>query len=150
MFFLQINIGRMEFDCAKAKGVLDKSFPLIKLPLHKDCSYPDLLSKCVEYVWGEAGGDEYNYYVADGGGTSIGSSTFEVSAPNGDGKHTLPWTLKNYLQVSSVRYPSRLRLYCVRKLKSGMSSPCWVQIISCPVVYEGRQWDRYLTSKCIL
>lgn len=108
----------MEFDCSKAKGILDKSFPAIKLPLHKDSSYTDLLSKCVEYVWGTSS-EEYSYYMADGGGTSIASATFVVKSPDGI-ESTLPWTLKNYLQVSSVRYPSRLRLYCVRKLKSGM------------------------------
>ncbi len=39
----------MEFNSDKAKGVLDRSFPAVKVPLHKDCLYDDLVEKCNMY-----------------------------------------------------------------------------------------------------
>ncbi len=115
---LQISIGRMEYDSEKMKGVMDRSFASIKLAFHKDCSAIDMLHKCRETVWGEQ--KNYEYFLADGSGTAIDSCSFEVDLPDGT-KESLPWTLSNYLRVSNVKYPSRLRLYCVRKLSSGIA-----------------------------
>ncbi len=108
----------MEFNSDKAKGVLDRNFPAVKVPLHKDCLYDDLVEKCKEYVWNDSS-PEYDYYIADGTGTAIGSKSFHIDSEDGR-KTILPWTLNNYLKVSSMKYPSRLRIYCVRKLKEGM------------------------------
>ena len=72
----------MEFDAGRGKGILDKSFPSIKIPVHKDCSYTDLRNQCIECVWGESS-DEYSYYIADGSGTAIGSGCFLVTLPGG-------------------------------------------------------------------
>lgn len=95
------------------RGVLDKSFPAIKLPFHHDCSYEDMLRKCREHVWPDAGAKDsnYQYCLVDGSGTSIGHSDFNIDLPDG-GKEILPWTLNNYLQVSNVKYPSRMRTLC--------------------------------------
>ena len=119
-FLIQINIGRMEFDVGRAKGIFDRSFTTIKIPFHKDCSSTDMLNKCVECVWGKSAVEpgDYTYYLADGGGSAIGSSSFVVDQPDGS-QQTLPRTLSNYLKVSGIRYPSRLRLYCVRKFECG-------------------------------
>ena len=62
----------------------------------------------------------YEYFLADGSGIAIDSCSFDLNLPDGS-KETLPWTLSNYLRVSNVKYPSRVRLYCVRKLRTGMS-----------------------------
>ena len=43
----------MEFEAGKAKGILDRSFPSVKIPIHKDSSYADLKEKCRECVWGD-------------------------------------------------------------------------------------------------
>ena len=58
----------MEFDIEKAKGILDRSFPSVKIPIHKESSYTDLNEKCKEYVWGDSSPDGYDYYMADGTG----------------------------------------------------------------------------------
>ena len=110
----------MEFDSEKMRGVLDKSFPSIKLPFHCDCTSKDMLRKCREHVWPAAGvkDSNYQYSLVDGSGTSIGHSDFSIDLPDG-GKETLPWTLSNYLRVSNVKYPSRMRLYCMRTLCTG-------------------------------
>ena len=100
----------------KARGIFDRSFTTIKIPFHKDCSSTDMLNKCAECVWEKSAAGDYTYYLADGSGTAIGSSSFIVDQPDGS-QQTLPWTLSNYLRVSGIRYPSRLRLYCVRKFK---------------------------------
>lgn len=109
----------MEFNPEKAKGVLDKGFPSVKIPLHKDSSYINLIEKCKASVWPDSTND-YKYYMADGTGAAIGSDSFHIDCED-KRKTVLPWTLNNYLKVSSVKYPSRLRLYCVRKFKSGIN-----------------------------
>ena len=67
----------MEFDIERAKGILDRSFPCIKIPIRKECSYTDLNEKCGEHVWGDSSG-EYKYCMADGTGTAIGSNSFNI------------------------------------------------------------------------
>ena len=67
-YVLQISVGRMEFDVNHAKGVLDKSFPSIKVPLHKDSTSSWLLHKCREVVWGESPVN-YEFFMADGSGS---------------------------------------------------------------------------------
>ena len=100
---------------------MDRSFASVKLAFHKDCTAVDMLNKCREVVWGETHGCSYNYFLADGSGTSIDSCTFEVDLRDGS-KQTLPWTLSNYLRISNTKYPSRLRLYCTRKLCTGIAN----------------------------
>ena len=75
-----------------------------------------MLNKCRENVWGEVAGN-YEYFLADGTRTDVASCAFKIDLADGS-KETLPWTLSNYLKVSNIKYPSRLRLYCVRKLTS--------------------------------
>ena len=41
----------MQFDSKKQKGVLDRSFVLLKIPLHKDSTHAEVLAKCIEKVY---------------------------------------------------------------------------------------------------
>lgn len=109
----------MEFEAARAKGILDRSFPSVKIALHKDSSYEEINIKCAETVWTTENEDAYDYYLADGGGTAIGASTIRVDFPDEKGSKSLPWTLSNYLRVSNIKFASRLRIYSVRKFKHG-------------------------------
>ena len=98
-------MGRIEYDLDKAKGVLDRSFPSIKIPFHKDVTLNDLVRKCSESVWKDSSAsDEHEYYLADGGGMAIGSD-FILDCPDGK-KQTLQWTLGNYLKVSNIKIVS--------------------------------------------
>jgi hypothetical protein len=47
---MQISVGKMSFDYKKQKGVLDKSFVPVKIPLHKDSSCDEVLRKCIDRV----------------------------------------------------------------------------------------------------
>ena len=106
----------MEYDSDRMRGILDKSFPSVKLAFHRDSLAEDILTKCKENVWGEGtDATNYQYFLADGSGTMISNSSFNVDLPDGS-KESLPWTLSNYLRVSNIRFPSRLRLYCMRNL----------------------------------
>ena len=86
----------MEFDSEEMRSVLDKSFPSIKLPFHCDCTSKDMLRKCCEHVWPEAGAKDsnYQYSLVDGSGTSTGHSDFNTDLPNG-GKETFAQTEDN-------------------------------------------------------
>ena len=105
----------MEYQPDKLRGVLDKSFVSVKVPFHKDCMSKDMLKKCQENVWGTGDDAHYTYLLADGSGTVIGETDFNIDLPSGE-RETLPWLLANYLRVSNIRYLSRLRLYCMGKL----------------------------------
>ena len=48
--YFQISEGKMWFDCKKQKGVLDKSFVPLKIPLHKENDYDEILQTCIEHV----------------------------------------------------------------------------------------------------
>ena len=104
----------MEYNYRRLKGVMDRSFSPTKLPFHKDCSYNDFLAKCKECVWGndDSQQEHFEYFIADGAGIALQTS-FEIDSPT---KATIPWTLSSYLKVTNLIYPSRARLYCVRKL----------------------------------
>ena len=85
----------MELDSEEMRSVLDKSFPSIKLPFH--CDYTstckDMLRKCREHVWPEAGAKDsnYQYSLVDRSGTSTGHSNFNKDLPDG-GKETFVQT----------------------------------------------------------
>ena len=80
----------MEYDSDKMRDVLDKSFPSIKLPFHRDCTAQDMLRKCRENVWpGADDSGNYQYSLAEWLGTSIGNSAFSIDLPDGR-KESLP------------------------------------------------------------
>lgn len=96
----------------------DRSFHTVKLAFHKDCSPGDMLTKAIEYVWGDADCN-YHYYLADGSGSAIGTHGFSIASPGGT-RRELPWTLDNYIKISGLKYASRVRVYCARKFKAGI------------------------------
>ena len=118
----------MWFDCKKQKGVLDRSFVPLKIPLHKENDYDEVLQTCIEHVsynllsdktflyvlllkvWKDA--PEGDCFIADGSGSRIGGRDFPLTRKDGPST-TLPWTLSNYIKLSGATYPSRVRLYCV-------------------------------------
>ena len=113
----QINVGRMT-QMSSRKVKFDRSFKPIKIPIHLEASYSDILKKCRDCLWPDQDEDDH-YYLADGSGASIfAGGKFELVSPGIIGedkrKETLPWTLQNYLRVSKVTYPSRARIYIVK------------------------------------
>ena len=50
---------------------------------------------------------------------SIHSGDF-IQIDNDDGEEEcIPWTLEAYIRLSSIRYASKARLYCVKKFIEG-------------------------------
>ena len=58
----------------------------------------------------------HEFYLADGSGSCIEQSQFEVSSSDNK-QEILPWSLSNYLKVSNIKFPFRYRLYCVMKTR---------------------------------
>ena len=106
----------MTYNHHLQRGVQDRSFMPKKVPLHKEFVHKEVLDKAVKNVWGETSPGT-SFYLADASGALITDGDFEVELTDGS-KQELPWTLGNYLIVSSIKYPSRAKLYCVRDLPS--------------------------------
>ena len=70
----------MIFDATKNKAVQDHSFRLIKLSIDKASSYETLLQACTGTVWPNdvTENAEFKFYMADGGGVSIGDKELTV------------------------------------------------------------------------
>ena len=98
------------FNHKLQRGAQDRSFTPIKVSVHRDCSHKELLKKSMSSVWNDAH-ERGHYYLSDGSGHKITGEDFSNKFHSGESK-SVPWTLGNYLQASSVRYPSRARLYC--------------------------------------
>ena len=87
-------------------------------------NYKRVSEKCTTAVFPdddqEAVGVEY--YVANGRGICICDSNDEIiKVDNSDGgEEHVPWTLQTYIKLSSGRYASRTRLYCVKKFETGI------------------------------
>ena len=74
-----------------------------------------MLEKCIQAVFSseEELGDA-QFFIADSR-SSIISDKIELDTI--DGVEELPWTLKRYMAVSNMKYPSKARFYCLRKGK---------------------------------
>ena len=59
-------------------------------------------------------------YVANGRGMCICSEDI-IRVDNADGEEEhIPWTLQTYIKLSTIRYASKARFYCVKKYVEGM------------------------------
>ena len=73
-------------------------------------------------MWKEA--PEGQCYLADGSGFKITGEDYKVTLK---GQVTsVPWTLTTYMDASGLKWPSRVRLYCVNMSAcDGNSSNCY-------------------------
>lgn len=106
----------MNFDYVRNRGIMDRSCPLIKVPMLRTYSYIDALKKVVEYVHKVPYNTEKrSYYLADSTGAMLCDESAQLEVV-GDNEQTqrVPWTVGIFLTVS-VRFPSRARFYIVEK-----------------------------------
>jgi hypothetical protein len=91
-----------------------KSSELKNVLLRDDWSYQKLLDKCVQEIYSEEEQENATFYMGDKGGVPIWTSdTFEVDV---DGKiESHAWTLREYIILSGMKYPSKTKLYCVKR-----------------------------------
>ena len=59
------------------------------------------------------------YYVANGRGMPICTDEY-IQIDDDEGKEEcIPWTLQAYIKLSSIKYASKARFYCVKKYITG-------------------------------
>ena len=104
------------------KGILDKQYVTQSVVFRQNMTYPRVLEKCVSAVFpddDESDRDSCFYYVATGRGIPISSEEF-IRVENDDGiEECIPWTLQTYIKLSSIKYASKARFYCVKKYVIG-------------------------------
>ena len=76
----------MNFDHTRNRGIMDRSSPLIKVPLLRTYSYTDALKKVVEYVhkvpYSNTG--KRSYYLSDSTGAMLCDETEELEVAGDD------------------------------------------------------------------
>ena len=103
------------------KGILDGQYVTQSVIFRKDMSYSRVLEKCVSVVFpDDIDTANCEYYVANGRGMCICSEDI-IRVDNADGEEEhIPWTLQTYIKLSTIRYASKARFYCVKKYVEGM------------------------------
>ena len=100
----------MYYCFKRGRGILEKT-PAKNTVFHKECSYKRMLDKCLA-VYSEEERNGADFYIADSRGARICNSI--ILDANGDDLE-VEWTLNKYISLSSMKYPSKARFYCVRK-----------------------------------
>ena len=133
----QITCGRMTFSNKQKRGILDRSFQSVKVLFHRDSSAAVIRDKLQRLFWSNSEGG--SFYLADATGVSIESPHFEIEGADGS-KSIVPWTLQNYLKMSSTRYASWTRLYIVKSPASSRPSsppsPARPQVTTASISHE--------------
>ena len=68
---------------AVKRGLFDRSFKPVKVPIHCEALYDNILSQCKQVVWSDDKEiDTHRFYLADGSGASIyAGGNFELTSP---------------------------------------------------------------------
>lgn len=116
----------MEYSHKKGRGSINPKGPApksTKVFIHKDASYLSVLNRLKREIYSEEDDNTdkaCTYYLSDSSGTAICSDEATICIQGSDGSEKqVPWTLQTYMSLKKMMYPSRFKLYCVRK-PSGM------------------------------
>lgn len=114
---LQMPVGKMYHCPKRGRGVHVRASELKNIVIRDDCSYQRLLDKCVREMYSIEEQEKASFYIADKGGIPIWTSDKIEVDIEGTGHTTeeREWTLRQYILLSGIKYPSRAKLYCVRK-----------------------------------
>ena len=86
--------------------------------MHKSASYPAVLKKIKDQLYGNAEDPTSVYYLADSTGLPVCvDGTIIIQDENGSDR-AVEWTIETYMTISNIKYQSKLRLYCVLKKAS--------------------------------
>ena len=103
----------------RSKGILDRQFVTQSVVFRKDMTYQRVLEKCISVVFPDDKTDDCEYYVANGRGMPICGEEY-IRVDNDEGvEELIPWTLHTYIKLSSIKYASKARFYCVTKYATG-------------------------------
>lgn len=97
----------------KNKGILDKSVPFKKLTFHKKSSYNRVLAKCISEMYPENKEPATLYYLANSEGHHVCMDGIILIEGEFGAKESVPWNLDMYIKILHVRFPSKVKLYCV-------------------------------------
>ena len=109
----------MTLSNKEKRRILDQLFKSVKVLFHRDSSATVIREKLQRLFWPNSEG--CSFYLADATGVLIESPHFEIEGADGS-KSIVPWTLQNYLKMSSTRYASRTHLYIVKSPTSSRPS----------------------------
>lgn len=129
----QIPVGKMYHCPKRGRGIHVKSSDLKNVLLRDDWSYQRVLDKCIQEVYGTES-QNAEFYIADKGGVPIWTKdVIELDLGNG-GVEEISWSLHQYILLSKTKYPSKTKLYCVKKGMVGSHSNliCKFSLIQTP------------------
>lgn len=105
----------MTYLVVKNRGVINKSIKFRKLTFHKKSSYNRVLAKCITEIYPNNQKPATCFFLANSEGHYICTDgKIAIEGEHGTEK-SLSWSLELYLQVLHVRFPSKVKLYCVEK-----------------------------------
>ena len=91
-----------------------KSSTLTNVLLRDDWTYQKVLDKCVQETYSKEEQEKAEFYMADKGGVPVWTSDI-IQVDVGETVEEREWTLREYITLSGMKYPSKTKLYCVRK-----------------------------------
>jgi len=109
----------MIHDDKTSRGKADRHYSMMKINFDPENGYEEVLKKSQRLTWP---GIKGKFYLSDGSGSSIQQPQFEITGADGS-TDIIPWTLENFIKISNAKFPSRTRLYCVRKELQGKYLP---------------------------
>ena len=106
--------------CEKTKrGVLSKPAEKTKVYVHRQAKYSAVVKKISDELFSQSSRSEGDkeYYLADSAGLPLCSrEDGQVAVQGVSGEEVLvPWTLEFFMQITGIRYQSKVNLYCVEK-----------------------------------
>ena len=110
----------MTYDCHKGKYVIDKSNST-KVFIHRHARYKCVLERLQGVLFPRESKNlhRYTFALVDTTGNPLCSTKGDMSLQQDDGTEKLvPWTLQTYLSVKNIRFPSKLKLYCLLQTRS--------------------------------
>ena len=110
----QLAIGQMYHCPKRGRGILRRGVPPTNIIFKKSCSYQHMLERCISMLKYDK--KDCEFYLADSKGVPIWTAN-TISMDDDDGEGEIPWTLMNFIRHSNIRYPSKAKLYCVKKGK---------------------------------
>ena len=115
---MQVTVLGMTYDCHKGKHVINKSSST-KVFIHRHARYASVLERLQGVLFPGVSKSHYTFALVDTAGNPLCSTEGDMSLQQDDGTEKLvPWTLQTYLSVKNIRFPSKLKLYCLLQARN--------------------------------
>lgn len=102
----------------RGRGIHVKNSKLKNILLRTDSTYSRMLEKCVGELYSNTADiEQYDFYIADSRSVAIWNSDDLEYDEEGGGTRKCSWTLSNYIKLSCVKFPSKVKFFCVKQEK---------------------------------